>query len=236
MRRETANIEGGGNGCADDSAAWWRWAPWRPWCSAPAPANNTPSGGGGTLEQPERTVVHHARRRARSWSARASTTSRSSTTRAASSPGFDVEIMDAIAQKLGLKLEWKKANFDTIFTALAAGQFDAVAAASTIKPDRLQVVDFSRPVLQRAAVADGEHDEDAGRHDHRPAAVRRVVGVQKGTTGKDWAEAEPGAQGHPDQDLHERPGRVHRPRGRAASRASSTTSPAPRPRSRAGPT
>src|SRR5438309_62827 len=50
--------------------------------------------------------------------------------------GFDVEIMAAIAAKLGLKLEWKKANFDTIFTALKAHQFDAVAAASTIKPDR----------------------------------------------------------------------------------------------------
>src|SRR5437763_558050 len=59
--------------------------------------------------------------------------------------GFDVEIMDAIGSKLGLQVQWKKANFDTIFTALAAHQFDAVAAASTIKPDRLQVVDFSDP-------------------------------------------------------------------------------------------
>src|SRR5690242_2753386 len=37
--------------------------------------------------------------------------------------GFDVEIMGAIADQLGLKLAWKKANFDTIFTALAAGSF-----------------------------------------------------------------------------------------------------------------
>src|SRR5207245_4333725 len=59
--------------------------------------------------------------------------------------GFDVDIMDAIAHQLGLTVTWKKANFDTIFTALAAGQFDAVAAASTIKPERLQVVDFSDP-------------------------------------------------------------------------------------------
>ena len=34
--------------------------------------------------------------------------------------GFDVEIMDAITQQMGLRREWKKANFDTIFTALAA--------------------------------------------------------------------------------------------------------------------
>src|SRR5437773_6681878 len=50
--------------------------------------------------------------------------------------GFDVEIMQAIADKLGLKLEWTKHDFDTIFTALAANQFDAVAAASTITSER----------------------------------------------------------------------------------------------------
>src|SRR2546426_9734473 len=55
--------------------------------------------------------------------------------------GFDVEVVDAIASKLGLQVEWKKANFDTIFTALAADQFDAVAAASTITPERQQVID-----------------------------------------------------------------------------------------------
>src|SRR2546429_4369808 len=59
--------------------------------------------------------------------------------------GFDVEIMQNVAQRLGLKLEWVKANFKTIFTALDGGQFDAVAAASTITPERQQVVDFSIP-------------------------------------------------------------------------------------------
>src|SRR6478672_11216017 len=61
--------------------------------------------------------------------------------------GFDVEIMEAIAQKMGLSgVTWVKANFDTIFTALATGQkFDAVAAASTITAAREQIVDFSNP-------------------------------------------------------------------------------------------
>src|SRR6266487_4305487 len=46
--------------------------------------------------------------------------------------GFDVEMIDAIAARIGLKVTWVKANFNTIFTALAADKFDAVAAASTI--------------------------------------------------------------------------------------------------------
>ena len=49
---------------------------------------------------------------------------------------------------------WVKSNFDTIFTALATGQkFDAVAAASTITPERAADRRLLRPVLQLAAVA-----------------------------------------------------------------------------------
>lgn len=103
--------------------------------------------------------------------------------------GFDVEIMDAIAQKLGLKVEWVKADFDTIFTSLAAGQFDAVAAASTIKPERLQVVDFSDPyynarqslTINQTKTPDIASTDDIGSGD--------VIGVQKGTTGADWAQS-----------------------------------------------
>ena len=101
--------------------------------------------------------------------------------------GFDVEIMAAIADKLGLKLEWKKANFDTIFTALAAHSFDAVAAASTIKPDRLQVVDFSDPYYnaRQSLTVNTSKTPDITTTDQLPSSS--VIGVQKGTTGKDWA-------------------------------------------------
>src|SRR5436190_14903168 len=103
--------------------------------------------------------------------------------------GFDVEIMGAIAQKLGLKLEWKKSNFDTIFTALAAHSFDAVAAASTIKPDRLQIVDFSDPYYnaRQSLTVNTSKTPDITTTDQLPANA--VIGVQKGTTGKDWATA-----------------------------------------------
>ena len=100
--------------------------------------------------------------------------------------GFDVEIMAAIADKLGLKLEWKKADFSTIFTALAAHSFDAVAAASTIKPDRLQVVDFSDPyytIQQGLLVKKGTPIESA----HTIADLKPYrFGAQTGTTGLDF--------------------------------------------------
>ena len=46
----------------------------------------------------------------------------------------------------------------------------------------------------------------------------QTVGVQKGTTGKAVGRGQPRAQGHPGPDLHERHGRVRRPRGGSARR------------------
>ena len=102
--------------------------------------------------------------------------------------GFDVELSEEIAKRLGLEVEWVRANFDTIFTAVAGGQFDMVAAASTITEERQQTVDFSDPyfnarqslTVNTNETPDIKSTDDLGEGD--------TVGVQKGTTGKAWAE------------------------------------------------
>jgi ABC-type amino acid transport substrate-binding protein len=102
--------------------------------------------------------------------------------------GFDVDLSEAIAQELGLQVEWVRADFDTIFTAVAANQFDMVAAASTITEERDQVVDFSDPYYnsrQSLAVNTGETPDVASTDD---IGDGDVIGVQKATTGRDWAK------------------------------------------------
>ena len=107
--------------------------------------------------------------------------------------GFDVEIMDAIAHQLGLTVTWKKSDFNTIFTSLAAGQFDAVAAASTIKPERLQVVDFSDPYFNARQSLTVNTSKTPDIHTTDDLKSGDVIGVQKGTSGKDWATNAPDA-------------------------------------------
>jgi polar amino acid transport system substrate-binding protein len=100
--------------------------------------------------------------------------------------GFDVDMAEEIASRLGLEVEWVKADFDTIFTAVAAGQFDMVAAASTITDERLQTVDFSDPYYnsrQALVVA-----SDSGITSTDDIGDGDIVGVQRGTTGKAYAE------------------------------------------------
>ena len=107
--------------------------------------------------------------------------------------GFDVDLAEEVASRLGLTVEWVRADFDTIFTAVAGGQFDMVAAASTITEERQQTVDFSDPYYnsrQALVVAEGSDiasEEDIGEG--------HVVGVQRGTTGRDYAEENLATQG-----------------------------------------
>jgi polar amino acid transport system substrate-binding protein len=102
--------------------------------------------------------------------------------------GFDVDIVEAIAKKMGLKVVWVKANFDTIFNAVAAHKFDMVAAASTITPERKKSVNFSEPYYnsRQALSVNSQKTPDIKTTDDLKSGD--IIGVQKGTTGAKWAE------------------------------------------------
>jgi len=108
----------------------------------------------------------------------------------ASSPtgysGFDVEIMQAIAQKLGLQYKVLKVDFTALQSGvlLAAGQCDIGASAITITEERKANIDFSDPYydsLQSLLVR-----TDSGITDLAGMAGKNL-GVQAGTTGKNYA-------------------------------------------------
>ena len=81
--------------------------------------------------------------------------------------GFDPDLMDAIAEKLGLEPTYQNSSFDTIFRDVAAGQFDIVAAASTITPGSFEDGDVLAPLLRGPAGARGRGGL-GHRHDGRP--------------------------------------------------------------------
>ena len=102
--------------------------------------------------------------------------------------GFDVELVRAIAQQLGLKAEFKATPFDTIIASLAAGNCDLVASATTITEERRQKVAFSAPYFdadQSLLIRVGE----AGKYKTLADLKGRKIGVQSGTTGETYAKA-----------------------------------------------
>lgn len=101
--------------------------------------------------------------------------------------GFDIDVVNAIADKLSLETAFKDAAFETIFTDVAQGKFDMVASASTITPDREKVVNFSDPYYSaQQALLVPEGSDIATVED----LADKTVGAQDGTTGEAYANDE----------------------------------------------
>ena len=62
--------------------------------------------------------------------------------------GFDVDIINAIAQEQGINVEFRSQPWDSLFPALANGDTDAVISGVTITDDRKQTMDFTEPYYQ----------------------------------------------------------------------------------------
>ena len=59
--------------------------------------------------------------------------------------GYDVEIINAVAAKLGVKPAFQETQFDAIFAGLDAKRFDVVANQVSITDERKAKYDFSTP-------------------------------------------------------------------------------------------
>ena len=56
--------------------------------------------------------------------------------------GFDVDIFNAVAAKLGLKTEWQPADFGTIILGVTGGKFDIGVSSFTINDERKKQVNM----------------------------------------------------------------------------------------------
>lgn len=54
--------------------------------------------------------------------------------------GFDIDLFDAVAQKLGLKAEYESAPFDAILPAVSSGKYEVGVSSFTINADRVKSV------------------------------------------------------------------------------------------------
>ncbi|MGO2745606.1 transporter substrate-binding domain-containing protein [Microbacterium sp.] len=108
--------------------------------------------------------------------------------------GFDIDLLDAIAKKLDLKLSVQDVGFDALQsgTTLASGTCDIGASAMTITDERKANLDFSDPYYDSLQSLLVPADSDITSIDDLDG---KIVGVQQGTTGEAYAtENAPGAQ------------------------------------------
>ena len=93
--------------------------------------------------------------------------------------GIDVEIAQAIANKLGLELEIDDMEFTAALEAAQSGMSDMVMAGVTVNEDRLAVMDFSNTYATGVQVVIVKEGSDVTLDN----LGEQLIGVQNGTTG-----------------------------------------------------
>jgi polar amino acid transport system substrate-binding protein len=56
--------------------------------------------------------------------------------------GFDVDLFNAVAAKLGLQTQWTSAKFDAIIPGVESGKYEVGVSSFTINPERMQQVNM----------------------------------------------------------------------------------------------
>jgi ABC-type amino acid transport substrate-binding protein len=59
--------------------------------------------------------------------------------------GFEIDLANACAQKLGCTIEWHDVGFDTIILSVQNGQYDMGVSGFSVTPERLDQVSFTLP-------------------------------------------------------------------------------------------
>ena len=74
--------------------------------------------------------------------------------------GYDVEVMDEVAKRLGVKVDYKETQWDAMFAGLNSNRFDLVANQVSINDERKGKYDFSAPYTYSRAVVLTRADEN----------------------------------------------------------------------------
>lgn len=102
--------------------------------------------------------------------------------------GYEVEVAEAVAKKLGLKLEWRVVSFDAQLASIRQDRFDFAIASHGYTEERAKAVDFASPHYctggQIAAAKNGTLTA--------AALNGKTVGVQLATSYFDNAKKVPG--------------------------------------------
>lgn len=103
--------------------------------------------------------------------------------------GIDAEVAQALADKLGMELEIKDMEFNSLIPAVQSGSIDVALAGMTVTEERQEKVNFSDSYakgVQVIIVKDGSDIKEVEDLDGK------MIGVQTGTTGDNYCTGDYG--------------------------------------------
>ncbi len=101
--------------------------------------------------------------------------------------GFDIDLMNAIAEKAGLDIEYKNVAWDPLLAGMADCQYDMAISAMTITADRAEQFSFSDPYINAGQIVVVQISNET--INVPEDLVGKTVGAQIGTTGSMEIEA-----------------------------------------------
>jgi ABC-type amino acid transport substrate-binding protein len=94
--------------------------------------------------------------------------------------GFDVDLGNEIAGRMGVKLTFEAIDFRGIIAALTSGRVDLLITGMVYTPDRAQRIDFSEPYFDGGVAAAFRPDRPISKPDE---IIGKRVGVEIGSAG-----------------------------------------------------
>lgn len=101
--------------------------------------------------------------------------------------GIDMDILQAIAEDQGFKVEVRSLGFSAALAALSANQVDGVIAGMSITDERKEIYDFSEPYFESGVqMAVSKNDEDIMGYDDLDG---KTVVAKTGSEGESYAKS-----------------------------------------------
>ncbi|CDY75443.1 Lysine-arginine-ornithine-binding periplasmic protein precursor (TC 3.A.1.3.1) [Caballeronia glathei] len=98
--------------------------------------------------------------------------------------GFDIDIGNAVCQRLQMKCVWVENSFDGLIAALQARKFDVINSAMNITAKRRQAIDFTPPIYIMPIQMIAKRGSGL---QPTPASLKgKSVGVLQGSTQEDF--------------------------------------------------
>jgi cystine transport system substrate-binding protein len=102
--------------------------------------------------------------------------------------GYDIEVTDAVAAKLGKRVEYSETTFDAIFAGLESQRYDVVANQISVNPERQAKYTFSTPYTVSTGVVVTRSDDTSVTE---LADIAGKTSAQSATS--NWAQTATGA-------------------------------------------
>ena len=101
--------------------------------------------------------------------------------------GFDVDMFEEIAKRMGVEVHWQDMPFDVTITTLQAGDVDVSVSTHQKTPDNSQQVDFTDEYEPATTVFIKRNDSDITLSKVEDVA-NYIVGCQTGGTNEKWLQ------------------------------------------------